>query len=139
MYFCINAFTISYKAITFKGVAMVLLEEIEWPSTCYRNLKVNIIPESLFWNMRAFMLSHFSCVWLIVSTMSALWTAAHQTPSPPGKDTGVGYHALLQGIFPTQASNLHLLSLLHWQAGSLLLPPRGKPFWNIHLSKCGHN
>ena len=29
MYFCINAFTISYKAITFKGVAMVLLEEIE--------------------------------------------------------------------------------------------------------------
>jgi len=24
----------------------------------------------------------------------------------PGKNTGVGYHALFQGIFPTQGSNL---------------------------------
>ena len=31
---------------------------------------------------------------------------------------GVGCHALPQGILPTQGSNLHLLSLLHWQAGS---------------------
>ena len=30
----------------------------------------------------------------------------------PGKDTGVGCHALLQGIFPTQGSNQHLLLLL---------------------------
>ena len=30
----------------------------------------------------------------------------------PGKNTGVGCHALLQGIFPTQGSNLHLLCLL---------------------------
>ena len=27
----------------------------------------------------------------------------------PGKNTGVGCHALLQGIFPTQGSNPHLL------------------------------
>ena len=27
----------------------------------------------------------------------------------PGKNTGVGCHALLQGIFPAQGSNLHLL------------------------------
>ena len=33
----------------------------------------------------------------------------------PGKNTGVGCHALLQGIFRTQGSNLHLLCLLHWQ------------------------
>ena len=39
----------------------------------------------------------------------------------PGKNTGVGYHSLLQGIFPTQGLNLHLLCLLHWQASSLLL------------------
>ena len=39
----------------------------------------------------------------------------------PGKYTGVGYHSLLQGIFPTQGLNLHLLCLLHWQADSLLL------------------
>ena len=29
--------------------------------------------------------------------------------------------ALLQGIFPTQGLNLHLLGLLDWQADSLLL------------------
>ena len=34
----------------------------------------------------------------------------------PDKNTGVGYHALLQGIFPTQGSNLSLLHLLHWEA-----------------------
>ena len=28
----------------------------------------------------------------------------------PGKNTGMGYHALLQGIFPTQGSNLRLLT-----------------------------
>ena len=33
-----------------------------------------------------------------------------------GKNTGVGCHFLLQGIFLTQQSNLHLLQLLHWQA-----------------------
>ena len=31
----------------------------------------------------------------------------------PGKNTGVGCHALLQGIFPMQGSNLHLLQC--WQ------------------------
>ena len=33
----------------------------------------------------------------------------------PSKNTGVGCHFLLQGIFLTQGSNLHLLPLLHWQ------------------------
>ena len=33
-----------------------------------------------------------------------------KTPwNSPGKDTGVGSHSLLQGIFPTQGSNLGLL------------------------------
>ena len=32
----------------------------------------------------------------------------------PGKNTGVGCHVLLPGIFPTQASNLPLWCLLHW-------------------------
>ena len=45
----------------------------------------------------------------------------------PGKNTGVGCHALLQGIFPIQGSNPCLLCLLHWKAGSLSLAPRGKP------------
>ena len=40
-------------------------------------------------------------------------------------------HSLLQGIFPTQGSNPHLLCLLHWQAGSSLLVPPEKPVANI--------
>ena len=44
-----------------------------------------------------------------------------------GKHTGVGCHFLLQGIFPTQGLNPHLLNLLHWQAGSLPLVPPQKP------------
>ena len=42
----------------------------------------------------------------------------------PGKNTGVGSHSLLQGIFPTQESNL---GLPHWQVDSLLSEPPGKP------------
>ena len=45
----------------------------------------------------------------------------------PGKNIGVGFHALLQGIFLTQGLNPCLLYLLHWQAGSLPLAPPGKP------------
>ena len=48
---------------------------------------------------------------------SVLWDS-------PGKNTGVGCHALLQGIFPTQGLN-SCLCVLHWQAGSLpLVLPR---------------
>ena len=53
----------------------------------------------------------------------------------PGKDTEVGCHFLLQGIFPTLGSNLCFLCLLHWQALSLPLAPPVKPgslfiLWN---------
>ena len=65
-------------------------------------------------------------------------------PSPPGssvhgilqefsysmdrgyKNSEVGCHALLQGIFLTQGSNPRLLGLLHWEAGSLPLAPPGR-------------
>ena len=40
------------------------------------------------------------------------------------KNTGVGCHSLLQGIFLTQGSNPYLLSLLHCQADSLPLGGR---------------
>ena len=66
-------------------------------------------------------LSHFCHVWLFPT----LWPAWFLCPwDSPGKNTGVDYHALLQGIFPTQGLNLLLLNFLHWQAGSLpLVPP----------------
>ena len=49
----------------------------------------------------------------------------------PGKNTGVGFHFLLQGFFPIQGSNLHLL---HWQADSLPLSHhQGSPFKMYYL------
>ena len=69
-------------------------------------------------------LSHFSHVQLFVT----LWTVARLCPwDSPGKNTGLGCHILLLEIFLTQGSNLRLLSLLHWQVGSLPLAPPRKP------------
>ena len=44
----------------------------------------------------------------------------------PGKNTEMGSHSLLQGIFTTQGSNLHLFRLLRQQADSLPSEPPGK-------------
>ena len=54
---------------------------------------------------------------------------ARQAPpsrASPVKNTRVGCHFLLQGIFPTQGSNLCLWSLLQWQADSLPLSRLGE-------------
>ena len=51
----------------------------------------------------------------------------------PGKNSGVGCHALLQGIFPSQGSNSSLLHLQHWQAGSLPHSHLGSPHTYIHI------
>ena len=50
--------------------------------------------------------------------------------------TGVGCHALPQGIFLTQGLNPHLLHLLHWQAGSLLQHRLGSPLPALVPSSC---
>ena len=73
----------------------------------------------------ACMLSHFSRVQLCDSMVCSppLWICPWDSPA---KDTGVGCHVLLQGIFPTEGLNPCLLCLLHWQAGSLPLAPLGK-------------
>ncbi|XDC54899.1 hypothetical protein R6Z07M_006081 [Ovis aries] len=55
---------------------------------------------------------HVSCVKLLLSK------------DFPGKNAGVDGHFLLQGIFPAQGLNLHLL---HWQADSLPLRHQGSP------------
>ena len=56
---------------------------------------------------------YVSCVQLFAMP----WIIAGQAPlypwNFPGKNTGVGCHSLLQGIFQTQGSNPHLLCLLH--------------------------
>ena len=44
-----------------------------------------------------------------------------------GKNPGVGFHFLLQGIFLTQGLNPCFLCLLHWHLGSLPLSYLGSP------------
>ena len=62
--------------------------------------------------LESFLTSHFRL-------FPTQWTVARQVPlswNPPGKNTGVGCHSLLQGIFPTQVSNpgiLHCRQILY--------------------------
>ena len=72
----------------------------------------------------------------------------HHKPQPirllcprafPGKNTGVGCHFLLQGIFPTQGLNLGLLHLLHWQVDSLPLYHLGSPIMLCAQAKINRN
>ena len=61
-------------------------------------------------DMHAQSLSH---VWLSATP----WTVAPRLLcpwDPPGKNTGVGCHFLLQGIFLTRGLTLHLQHPLHW-------------------------
>ena len=66
----------------------------------------------------------FSCV--------SLWDPVDHSPPDSSvhglsrQESWNGLPALLQGVFPAQILNPHLLCLLHWQGGSLLLVPPGK-------------
>ena len=74
-------------------------------------------------------LSHFNCVWFFATP----WTVAHQAPLSVGfcRQEYWSCHALLQGIFLTQGSDLHRLHLLNWQVGSLPLVLPGKPIESL--------
>ena len=79
-----------------------------------------------------------SC-FITVQLFATPWTVAPQAPLSMGfgKDTGVGCHALLQGISPTEGSNPCLLHLLHWQVGSSPLAPPGRTKgYSFMLSLC---
>ena len=73
---------------------------------------------------------HLSFCYLIIKSCLTFWWPQGLYPARllcpwdfPSKNTGVGCHFPLQGIFPTQESNLHLL---HWQVCSLPPEPPGK-------------
>ena len=59
---------------------------------------------------------------------SPLGSSVHE--GSPGKNAGVGCHALLQGIFPTQRWNP---GLLHRKADSLPPEPPGKPLVFLYV------
>ena len=98
---------------------------------CLQNPKYNWV-KTLFWSpcvcvcVCVCVLSHCSCIWLCNPMDCSLpGSSAHE--DSPAKNTGVGCHFLLQGIFPTQRLILHLLHPLHWQMVSLPVAPPGKP------------
>ena len=76
-----------------------------------------------------------SC-WTLCNPMDYSLPGSSVHRDSPVKNTGVDCHALLQGIFPTQGLNLHLLYLLYWQAGSYHQAPPGNPFSPIVPNNC---
>ena len=91
---------------------------------CLGRTPAPIIRKARFWLL---------CYWLVTKscpTLAIPWTVATRLLCPwnsPGKNTEVGCHFLLQGIFLTQESNP---SLLHCR--QILLPTElwGKPYSN---------
>ena len=73
----------------------------------------------------------------VMSDSVTLWTIVCQVPhlwASPGKNTGVGCLAFLQGIFLIQRYKLCLVYLLHRQTGSLPLALPGKPLFLLQNS-----
>ena len=76
-----------------------------------------------------------ACVLCAKSLQSCLTLCISMDCGPPGssvhgirqENTRVSCHFLLQGIFATQSSNLHLLGLLHWQVSLSPFEPTRKP------------
>ena len=78
----------------------------------------------LLWGSAIFML--YVCVLSYVQPFVTPWAVAYQAPLPwgfSGKSTEVGWHLLLQGIFPNEALIPHLLHLLHCAVLSHSLRP----------------
>ena len=88
-----------------------------------------------FWRF-CLSLEKWNCYVCVLCTQSCLTLRPHGPRQASlykysaDKSTGVGCHFLLQGIFPTQGSNSHLLCLLRWQADSSL--HHLKP-WNCNI------
>ena len=66
------------------------------------------------------------CVLWKLSVYTILWSTSLCPWDFPGKNIGVGYHFLLQGIFPIQGSNPHLL---HWPGREASFFPAYHQVW----------
>ena len=102
----------------------------------YRNINYPPLPHHAPYFPVTLEVTSLSC-YVETDSFATPWTVALQDLlSPwdfPGRNTGVGCHSLLQGIFPTPGSNP---GVLHWSASSLLQDLQGRPanlstFWFI--------
>ena len=129
----------------------VILERTTTWNTSTQSLKIrdisvwSILSRDHLHPLVCCVLSRFSCVsfqhyGLQSYELQTLWTLEPTRLLCPwyfsGKNTGVGCHAYLQGIFSTQGWNSCLLHLLHWQVGSLSLVSLGNSL-SIH-STCDY-
>ena len=102
----------------------------QWLGSSHQVIKVlelQLQHQSFQWTFRV----DFLWDWLVWSSCSPS-DSQESSPAPqfkstsfPGKNTGVGFHFLLQGNFLVQGSNPHLL---HWQADSSPLHHLGSPY-----------
>ena len=111
----------------FKEVSFSCLQTKNSNCNCCSSFQIFTLMNYAFWLIISwilvpitYVLSQFSPV---CNPMDCDLPGSSVHGDSPGKNTGVGFHALLWGIFPTQGLNPHLLCLLHWQAGSLPLAP----------------
>ena len=95
---------------TFQETNFVILCTYLYPCMCAKSFW----SYPTLWDSMDHRLARLPCLW-----------------NSPGKHTGVGCYALLQGIFPTWGSNPCLLSL-HALAGGFLTVAT----WEVHISIC---
>ena len=100
------------------------------------SFSLSFISLSFLVRILCFALTNVQIIYLLLSLLSGSvmsdsfvtpWPTACQAPlsrDSPGKNTGMGCHLPLQGIFSIQRSDL---SFLHWQAESLSLSHQGSP------------
>ena len=84
---------------------------LHWEHTFNKLLPICLLRELLSFKVCGFLSSPMKVKVKLLSHVRLFatpWTVAHQAPLSMGfsrQHTGVGYHFLLQGIFPTQGSN----------------------------------
>ena len=116
-----------------------LLSFISQPSAAQR---LCIYFSSLYLEPRLSRPCMHACMQSLQSCLTLCNFMHHSPPhssvhSSPGKNTGVGFHALLEEIFLTQGSNPHLLCLLtSLMSGGFFTT--STTCWEAHLEHNGH-
>ena len=111
--YCLGGFSHSYIHRQFLPLELPISPVLLWPDCHYRSVAESRL--TLLWP-RGLQPARLLCLWDF-----------------PGKNTGVGSHFLLQGIFPTQGSNPRLLQ---WQENSSPLSHLGSPVAILPPLRC---
>ena len=90
---------------------------------CWSNINLTSEPSAYSSSALGFTCTRCVCAKSLQSCLTLVDPMSCSPPGSsawdsPGKNTGVGCHALLQGIFLTQGWNPHLSCLLHLQVSS---------------------